>query len=187
MSPSSQYVYPVKSLLTGVQAGHDALTQPESKSKRKKKRTKSRTPPKDSPNFRHFPAEVNSSTSFSRFPGEHAGLESPPDVLGEASGGLREAGMDQDLAWNPSLLGLVHLPPAPEPATPAEGDNSTSGGSSHEESTSGTATSDSSAYVTVKFQHVEDEHGHHVVLGREGKLQKCEDEVRSIIDLLAIL
>lgn len=30
--------------------------------------------------------------------------------------------------------------------------------------------------VTFQFQHVEDENGHHVVVGREGQLQRCEDE-----------
>lgn len=29
---------------------------------------------------------------------------------------------------------------------------------------------------TVRFQAMQDEHGHHVVLGREGKLTRCEDE-----------
>lgn len=31
--------------------------------------------------------------------------------------------------------------------------------------------------MTVRFEHVTTEDGHHVVVGREGKLQKCEDEV----------
>jgi hypothetical protein len=31
--------------------------------------------------------------------------------------------------------------------------------------------------VTFRFQHAEDEHGNHVVIGREGKLERCEDEV----------
>jgi hypothetical protein len=30
--------------------------------------------------------------------------------------------------------------------------------------------------VTFRFEHVTTEDGHHVVAGREGKLQKCEDE-----------
>lgn len=32
--------------------------------------------------------------------------------------------------------------------------------------------------MTVRFEHVTTEDGHHVVVGREGKLEKCEDEVR---------
>ncbi|RXW22877.1 hypothetical protein EST38_g2993 [Candolleomyces aberdarensis] len=30
--------------------------------------------------------------------------------------------------------------------------------------------------VTVSFQHKEDENGHHVIIGREGQLERCEDE-----------
>lgn len=30
--------------------------------------------------------------------------------------------------------------------------------------------------ITVRFQHVQDEHGNHVVVGREGRLARCEDE-----------
>lgn len=32
-------------------------------------------------------------------------------------------------------------------------------------------------FVTFRFEHVSTEDGHHVVVGREGQLQKCEDEV----------
>lgn len=37
--------------------------------------------------------------------------------------------------------------------------------------------------MTVRFEHVTTEDGHHVVVGREGKLQKCEDEVRIAVFL----
>ncbi len=43
-------------------------------------------------------------------------------------------------------------------------------------------TSDDGQLLTVRFQAVQDEHGHHVVVGREGLLTKCEDEVRIIKD-----
>ncbi|CAE6413025.1 unnamed protein product [Rhizoctonia solani] len=42
-------------------------------------------------------------------------------------------------------------------------------------STSG-ASDESQELVTVRFQHVQDEDGHHVVVGREGRLARCEDE-----------
>lgn len=32
--------------------------------------------------------------------------------------------------------------------------------------------------ITFRYQHVEDGDGHHLILGREGTLTKCEDEVR---------
>lgn len=38
--------------------------------------------------------------------------------------------------------------------------------------------------VTFRFEHVSTEDGHHVVVGREGQLQKCEDEVRCLPKLL---
>ncbi|KAF7314265.1 ATP-binding cassette transporter [Mycena kentingensis (nom. inval.)] len=34
----------------------------------------------------------------------------------------------------------------------------------------------SEQFMTVRFQHTQDEHGHHVIVGREGKLARCEDE-----------
>ncbi|KAI0671080.1 hypothetical protein C8Q78DRAFT_1079021 [Trametes maxima] len=34
----------------------------------------------------------------------------------------------------------------------------------------------SGPHMTLKYQHVEDENGHHLIVGREGKLTKCEDE-----------
>ncbi|KAI0320183.1 hypothetical protein OF83DRAFT_1053619 [Amylostereum chailletii] len=48
-------------------------------------------------------------------------------------------------------------------------------------SNSGTASTDSQnisedPYVTFRFEHKEDDDGHHVVVGREGKLTRCEDE-----------
>lgn len=33
-------------------------------------------------------------------------------------------------------------------------------------------------HIAVRYAHVEDENGHHLIVGREGKLTKCEDEVR---------
>ncbi|CAE6351543.1 unnamed protein product [Rhizoctonia solani] len=38
------------------------------------------------------------------------------------------------------------------------------------------ASEESQELVTVRFQHVQDEDGHHVVVGREGRLARCEDE-----------
>lgn len=32
-------------------------------------------------------------------------------------------------------------------------------------------------FTTVRFQHAQDENGNHVIIGREGKLDRCEDEV----------
>lgn len=32
-------------------------------------------------------------------------------------------------------------------------------------------------HITFRYQHIEDEHGHHLIVGREGTMTKCEDEV----------
>ena len=48
--------------------------------------------------------------------------------------------------------------------------------SGNSESSSGYSSSDE-PLVTFRFEHREDGDGHHVVIGREGKLSQCEDEV----------
>ncbi|KAF9011494.1 hypothetical protein BDZ89DRAFT_1225510 [Hymenopellis radicata] len=55
----------------------------------------------------------------------------------------------------------------------APGSPSNSGSESLPESRSETS---DEPLLTVRFQAVQDEHGHHVVVGREGLLTKCEDE-----------
>ena len=44
---------------------------------------------------------------------------------------------------------------------------------------SGKSTSASSEgpHITFRYQHMEDDEGHHLIVGREGKLTRCEDEV----------
>ncbi|KAJ7578685.1 hypothetical protein C8J56DRAFT_968782 [Mycena floridula] len=95
----------------------------------------------------------------------------------------------ENLPWNPSELGIVYL-----------GSGSSDGGSSHgrstkknsvrahsstpgsysETSSSGeyysTAASSDEPWLSVKFQHAQDENGNHVVIGREGTFTRCEDE-----------
>ncbi|KAF8208613.1 hypothetical protein K438DRAFT_1961208 [Mycena galopus ATCC 62051] len=44
------------------------------------------------------------------------------------------------------------------------------------ESQSGSEASDASQFFTVRFQHVTNEDGHHLIVGREAKLSRCEDE-----------
>ncbi|TFK20594.1 hypothetical protein FA15DRAFT_673329 [Coprinopsis marcescibilis] len=52
--------------------------------------------------------------------------------------------------------------------------NSNSGKNSSSGMSFGSSTDD--PITTFQFEHVEDQDGHHVVIGREGKLQRCEDE-----------
>ena len=43
----------------------------------------------------------------------------------------------------------------------------------------GTGTSSEGPRITFRYQDMEDEEGHHLIVGREGKLTRCEDEVWS--------
>lgn len=41
------------------------------------------------------------------------------------------------------------------------------------------SSSENEEHVAFRFQYAQDDNGNHVIVGREGKLQRCEDEVRS--------
>lgn len=49
--------------------------------------------------------------------------------------------------------------------------------SAKERATSQSSRANEETLMTVRFEHVTTDDGHHVVTGREGQLQKCEDEV----------
>lgn len=66
-----------------------------------------------------------------------------------------------------------------EPGDVAENDLSNSSRQTDSQSQVSTDIADEPV-MTVRFEHVTTEDGHHVVVGREGKLEKCEDEVRWI-------
>ena len=48
------------------------------------------------------------------------------------------------------------------------------------------STSSDSPQATFRYQHVEDENGHHLIVGREGTLTRCEDEVRVSLSSLSM-
>lgn len=114
-----------------------------------------------------------------------------------------EAEEKDDLPWNPAELGVVYLDssgssqgssrqsmPSTDPhscsssrgrstspyQTAEETLNSTDSGQDYRDSSSLAAPPPEPNWMTVKFRHVQDEDGHHVVIGREGKLMRCEDE-----------
>jgi len=74
--------------------------------------------------------------------------------------------------------------PIPEHTTRPE-DNSqppdSIAGSSGQEGSGGSSAMSEEMMVTVRFQHMEDKNGHHILTGREGQLATCEDEVNSFI------
>lgn len=80
----------------------------------------------------------------------------------------------------PITSGLVSPVPAISSSaqTMALSKNDSSQGSSQDSGVSnsgGSLTSDD-AFLTFRFRYHQDENGHHVIVGREGKLQSCEDE-----------
>ncbi len=83
---------------------------------------------------------------------------------------------EDDTSFTVNLEGSL-APPVPSSSSVGSGSDAPetgrSGGSS-----SGYPSSDE-PLVTFRFEHREDSDGHHVVIGREGKLSRCEDEVRT--------
>ncbi len=70
-------------------------------------------------------------------------------------------------------LDVVQLPcTRPDSAASGSGSGSVTGSM---KSASG---SSEGPHITFRYQHLEDDDGHHLIVGREGKLTKCEDEVR---------
>lgn len=67
----------------------------------------------------------------------------------------------------------------PQSSTSASSGTSASGpGRSHGSNVDSDDTGEE-PLTTFRFEHREDDSGHHVVIGREGKLSRCEDEVRT--------
>ncbi|KAK0188256.1 phytochrome-like protein [Armillaria mellea] len=158
ISPSKSFIYPVKSLLTGIQ-----------------------------------PAQEQAG-GVSRTAVSSVGAPPSPELSKWIAGEVERA-----------QLGLVHLGPIStasrsstsgsllhsfddrieqSPSCPpdtSERSNSSDllatdnngRSASHEDNTSAQP---EEPLFTVRFQAMQDEHGHHVVLGREGKLTRCEDE-----------
>ena len=133
------------------------------------------------------PPPAPAGTNFSHRGYVHlAPIESPSSrsrSLG--SSGRRRPRRDSDSGANSSSgvsnsdrgereLDVVQLP-STRPDSVASGSGSASG------SVSGSANDSSSSdgpHITFRYSHVEDDNGHHLIVGREGKLTKCEDEVR---------
>lgn len=63
------------------------------------------------------------------------------------------------------------------PMTRADSVDSASNSGSY--SASGTSGSSDGPRMTFRYQHAQDAEGHHLIVGREGELTKCEEEVRS--------
>ncbi|KAJ7134984.1 hypothetical protein C8R43DRAFT_894662 [Mycena crocata] len=88
----------------------------------------------------------------------------------------RDSQRSTGLSGSPSKASSPWLAPASDP--PQKDASSLSNGvpSSGSASASGSDGSDASHFLTIRFKHLQDEHGNHVIVGREGKLARCEDE-----------
>lgn len=82
-----------------------------------------------------------------------------------------------DMLVSPKSSGrdaLEAASPDPPPVEPVAG-RITSNDHLHSSHTIDIPSTNESSF---RFEHAQDEHGNHVVIGREGKLQRCEDEVK---------
>ena len=211
----STYIYPVRSLLTGI---HTPVSPNATPNYFDNRFTLSDTTVhinvhSDEPNVSHFPAETSEQQSgpcvadpgecLSHLPVMERGREVNPlhpepisaaGVVAFADGKYTDFDSESTRTHsNFAAAGLVHLAPVrpdSQPTSPSlssavlpstsvrastEGSNSQAGVRS-----SNKGLDSQEPIVTFRFQHVElGDQGHHVVVGREGKLEKCEDEVRS--------
>lgn len=98
---------------------------------------------------------------------------------------------EEDLATNLGALSVADtqsdsLPSAPEDFGSGSGEEpGPLSGSDHSRvslpsNRSGVSQASSGPIVSFRFEHVQNADGHHVVVGREGKLLRCEDEVGGI-------
>ncbi|WWC66984.1 uncharacterized protein I206_100891 [Kwoniella pini CBS 10737] len=63
-----------------------------------------------------------------------------------------------------------------EASAPASSEQAIASGDEKDEFTATSSEAGSEPIITFRFEHVSDNDGHHVVVGREGKLRRCEDE-----------
>lgn len=72
-------------------------------------------------------------------------------------------------------VGVVHLP-STQASRPASSTSGPASARASSRSVDGTSSSDGPR-ITFRYTHLEDENGHHLIVGREGSLTRCEDEV----------
>ena len=79
----------------------------------------------------------------------------------------------------------VNLGQTSAPLLPPSSSSVSSGSDAHETGRSGRSSGGYSPsdepLVTFQFEHREDGDGYHIIIGREGQLSRCEDEVRTIL------
>lgn len=113
-------------------------------------------------------------------PLDPASLVSPPRSLSIGSSrapakSVPEGPIDFPTDREEGAVGVVHLP-STQPSHPASPTSGPASAHASSRSTAGTSTSDG-PHITFRYTHLEDENGHHLIVGREGSLTRCEDEV----------
>lgn len=73
--------------------------------------------------------------------------------------------------------GMMQTLDQPSAAGSRSGPPSSSVSSSEQMSAPATVSSSDMPQITFRYQHMEDDNGHHLIVGREGTLTQCEDEV----------
>jgi len=125
----------------------------------------------------HLPPPRNATLHFAHNQGipSHSGSSQHQSLYGALP-----SSYEDDTSFTVNLEGqggFAH--PLPSSSSIGSGsDAHETAGSGNSVSSSGYSSSDE-PLVTFRFEHREDGNGHHVVIGREGKLSQCEDEVRT--------
>ena len=120
------------------------------------------------------------STGYSSYlSNEHAHQSTPRSLHGPLPSS------HQDVLDDVGSSFTVNLGQISAPLLPPSSSSVSSGSDAHETGRSGRSTggysSSDEPLVTFRFDHREDGDGHHIVIGREGKLSRCEDEVRTAL------
>jgi hypothetical protein len=95
----------------------------------------------------------------------------PPARAGDDERGGRDSAVSEHRDWPENSDTSMSVRESSEMATAsASGEDGAADDEAEEES------EEAEPIVTFRFEHVSTGDGHHVVVGREGKLRKCEDE-----------
>jgi hypothetical protein len=122
----------------------------------------------------HLPSPRRSTLRFSSRSSSQHTQSTPQSLYGSLP-----SSYEDDTSFTVNLEGQGSFPHAPPSSSSVA-----SGSDAHETCRSGGSSSSGcppsdDPLVTFRFEHREDSDGHHVVIGREGNLSRCEDEVRT--------
>jgi hypothetical protein len=132
-------------------------------------------------------SKENSERDFSASGLVHLGPAGPVETFKRTSEWRGRVGSGGE-GVSTGVSSQSHGPPVIPPKIdedPREGADSPPKGSSFSVTTR--SSHPSGPVVTMRFEHQEDEDGHHVLVGRESTLTRCEDEASSLVQLLVYM